>query len=294
MVGLFGKPYFISKEEPKDVKATLLDEHWINAMYTQIEGVDFEETLAPVARLEAIRLLLALACLLKFKLYQMNVKSAFLNGNTEDRKSTSGGCFLLGNNLVSWFSKKQNYVSLSTVEAEYCDAGSSCIQLLWMKQMIEEYGVKQGKGDQIQPKHSDVGGKGNTQVPPSVDNTRKGSTDTLIKSVEDGDKADIPISRVDIDVSLNCPDKDNVGDDKEDVPEKISEDVEGVNPSVKDTSDDTSYKSVKTHSFVHPTMAELLASMKATKLGNVRGGRIKRSLRKQGVPVRHVKGSHLV
>ncbi|CAM8958482.1 unnamed protein product [Rhodiola kirilowii] len=46
----------------------------------QIEGVDFDETFAPVARLEAIRLLLALACHLKFKLFQMDVKSAFLNG----------------------------------------------------------------------------------------------------------------------------------------------------------------------------------------------------------------------
>ncbi|CAM8997862.1 unnamed protein product [Rhodiola kirilowii] len=48
--------------------------------YTQIEGVDFNETFSPVARLEAIRLLLALACHLKFKLFQMDVKSAFLNG----------------------------------------------------------------------------------------------------------------------------------------------------------------------------------------------------------------------
>ncbi|CAM8917664.1 unnamed protein product [Rhodiola kirilowii] len=54
-------------------------------------------------------------------------------GNVEDRKSTSGGCFFLGNNLVSWFSKKQNSISLSTAEAEYIAAGSSCTQLLWMK-----------------------------------------------------------------------------------------------------------------------------------------------------------------
>ncbi|CAM8902523.1 unnamed protein product [Rhodiola kirilowii] len=44
---------------------------------------------------------------------------ADLTGNAEDLKSTSGGCFFLGNNLVSWFSKKQNNISLSNAEAEY-------------------------------------------------------------------------------------------------------------------------------------------------------------------------------
>src|ERR1044072_2055643 len=63
--------------------------------------------------------------------------------SADDRKSTSGGCFFLGNNLISWFSKKQNFVSLSTAEAEYIAAGSSCTQLLWMKQMLEEYNVAQ-------------------------------------------------------------------------------------------------------------------------------------------------------
>ncbi|CAM8953821.1 unnamed protein product [Rhodiola kirilowii] len=48
--------------------------------YAQIEGVDFDETFTPVSQLEAIQLLLALACHLKFKLFQMDVKSAFLNG----------------------------------------------------------------------------------------------------------------------------------------------------------------------------------------------------------------------
>ncbi|KAA0067564.1 Retrovirus-related Pol polyprotein from transposon TNT 1-94 [Cucumis melo var. makuwa] len=47
-------------------------------------------------------------------------------GSADDQKSTSGGCFFLGNNLVSWFSKKQNCVSLSTAEAEYIAAGSGC------------------------------------------------------------------------------------------------------------------------------------------------------------------------
>ena len=60
-------------------------------------------------------------------------------GNTDDRKSTSGGCFYLQNNLMSWHRKKQNSISLSTAEAEYIAAGSCCAQLLWMKQMLKDY-----------------------------------------------------------------------------------------------------------------------------------------------------------
>ena len=48
--------------------------------YNQEEGIDFDKTFAPVARIEAIRFLLAFACYTNFKLFQMDVKSAFLNG----------------------------------------------------------------------------------------------------------------------------------------------------------------------------------------------------------------------
>jgi hypothetical protein len=48
--------------------------------YAQVAGLDFEETFAPVARLESIRMLLAYAAHHSFKLFQMDVKSAFLNG----------------------------------------------------------------------------------------------------------------------------------------------------------------------------------------------------------------------
>jgi hypothetical protein len=48
--------------------------------YSQVEGLDFDETFAPVARLESIRMLLAYATHHGFKIYQMDVKNAFLNG----------------------------------------------------------------------------------------------------------------------------------------------------------------------------------------------------------------------
>ncbi|RVW18191.1 Copia protein [Vitis vinifera] len=228
--------------------------------FNQEEGIDYEETFAPVARLEAIRMLLAFACFKDFVLYQMDVKSAFLNGfineealyglkqapracefemsmmgelnfflglqikqlkegtfinqakyirdllkrfNMEEaktmktpmsssikldmdekgksinstmyrgmigtmdiglwypkgdnfeligfsdadfagckveRKSTSGTCHFLGHSLVSWHSKKQNSVALST-EAEYIAAGLCCAQILWMKQTLSDFNL---------------------------------------------------------------------------------------------------------------------------------------------------------
>jgi hypothetical protein len=62
-----------------------------------------------------------------------------------DRNSTSGTCQFLGRSLVSWASKKQNSVALSTAEAEYIAAGHCCAQLLWMRQTLRDYGYKLSK-----------------------------------------------------------------------------------------------------------------------------------------------------
>ena len=62
-------------------------------------------------------------------------------GSKTDRKSTSGMCHLLGHSLVSWFSKKQNSVSLLTTEAEYIASSLACTQVLWMKQTLKDFGL---------------------------------------------------------------------------------------------------------------------------------------------------------
>ncbi|WVZ70985.1 hypothetical protein U9M48_019612 [Paspalum notatum var. saurae] len=59
-----------------------------------------------------------------------------------DRKSTFGTCQLLGSSLVSWSSRKQASVSLSTTEAEYIAAASCCSQLLWMKATLSDFGLR--------------------------------------------------------------------------------------------------------------------------------------------------------
>ncbi|KAJ9566525.1 LOW QUALITY PROTEIN: hypothetical protein OSB04_002491 [Centaurea solstitialis] len=62
-----------------------------------------------------------------------------------DRKSTTGGCQLLGGKLVSWTSKKQNSVSTSTAEAEYVAAGRCCVQVPWMRNQLQDYDIKLSK-----------------------------------------------------------------------------------------------------------------------------------------------------
>ncbi|GJX18036.1 retrovirus-related pol polyprotein from transposon TNT 1-94 [Tanacetum coccineum] len=93
---------FISTIEPKNVNEALKDESWVVAMqenkldengivsrnkarllaqgYSQQEGTDYDETFAPIARLESIRILLAIAYAHNFILYHKDVKSVFLNG----------------------------------------------------------------------------------------------------------------------------------------------------------------------------------------------------------------------
>nr|GEU49754.1 retrovirus-related Pol polyprotein from transposon TNT 1-94 [Tanacetum cinerariifolium] len=118
--------------------------------YNQQEGIDYDETFALVARLEAIRIFLAYAAYMGFMVYKMDVKSVYLNdlisnsphvsvlglsypkgsgfdlksysdsdyaGCNLDRKSTSGGCQILGGKLVCWSAKKQSFVAMSSTEA---------------------------------------------------------------------------------------------------------------------------------------------------------------------------------
>ncbi|GKA87536.1 retrovirus-related pol polyprotein from transposon TNT 1-94 [Tanacetum coccineum] len=67
----------VSIVEPTNIKEAMADSAWIEA---DAKGIDFEESFAPVARLEAVRIFVAHAAHKSFPIYQMDVKTAFLNG----------------------------------------------------------------------------------------------------------------------------------------------------------------------------------------------------------------------
>ena len=59
-------------------------------------------------------------------------------GSVVDRKSTSGCCFNLGSASISWMSRKQKSVALSTAEAEYIAASMACCEAVWLRKLFSE------------------------------------------------------------------------------------------------------------------------------------------------------------
>ncbi|GKV46281.1 hypothetical protein SLEP1_g53273 [Rubroshorea leprosula] len=199
--------------------------------YKQEFGIDYQEVFAPVARMDTIGLVIALAAQNSWPIYQLDVKSAFLHGNLQeqvfidqppgyaksgfehkevldkfqmkncnsvttpvdkgvklvkdpeadlwaanyfglfykkgdqtnlagftdndyvgdldDRKSTSGFVFMLGSGAISWSSKKQPIVTLSTTEAEYVVATSCACQAIWLRRIMEELELNQHEATSI-------------------------------------------------------------------------------------------------------------------------------------------------
>ena len=66
-------------------------------------------------------------------------------GGSNDKKSTSGAAFFLGDRLVAWHSKKQECVTLSTCESEYVVATTCCTQLIWMNYQLFDLGIQVSK-----------------------------------------------------------------------------------------------------------------------------------------------------
>jgi hypothetical protein len=70
-------------------------------------------------------------------------------GDLDDRKSTSGYVFMLGTGAISWSSKKQPIVTLSTTEAEYVAAASCACQCIWLRSILNHLKINQSSSTMI-------------------------------------------------------------------------------------------------------------------------------------------------
>nr|GEV40899.1 zinc finger, CCHC-type [Tanacetum cinerariifolium] len=129
--------------------------------YTQTYGVDYGETFSPVANIIVIRILLAIAAFHDYEIWQMNVKTAFLNekilkrfrmenskkGYTpmmekpDYRKSqgakTPSEVFVLNGGVVKWKSAKQSTTAMCSTEAEYIATAEASTEAVWMMKFID-------------------------------------------------------------------------------------------------------------------------------------------------------------
>ncbi|GJU59308.1 retrovirus-related pol polyprotein from transposon TNT 1-94 [Tanacetum coccineum] len=141
-------------EEKKDEDQTVIRNkaRLVAEGYAKEEGIDFEESFAPVARLEVVRLFVAYIAHKSFPIYQMDVKTTFLNGPLKDklqepdvdhagcldtRKSTFGGIQFLA-------------------EAKYVALSVSSAQVMWMRTQLKDYGFNYKKMLLYCDSHSDI------------------------------------------------------------------------------------------------------------------------------------------
>nr|GEX26245.1 retrovirus-related Pol polyprotein from transposon TNT 1-94 [Tanacetum cinerariifolium] len=153
--------------------------------YAQEEGIDFAKSFAPVARLEAVWIFVTYTAHKSCPIYQMDVKTAFINGPLKEEvyvaqpdgfvdpdhpekvyrlrealyglkqdprawydelsKFLTSKGFTKGDKLVSWMSKKQDCTAMSFAEAEYVALFASCAQVMWMRRQLQDYGLNYNK-----------------------------------------------------------------------------------------------------------------------------------------------------
>ncbi|GKC93327.1 retrovirus-related pol polyprotein from transposon TNT 1-94 [Tanacetum coccineum] len=81
---------------------------------------------------------------------------ADLAGCNDDCKSTSGGIQFLGDKLVSWSSKKQYCIAMSTTKAEYVSLSACCAQVIWIRTQLLDYGFRYNKIPMCCDSHSAI------------------------------------------------------------------------------------------------------------------------------------------
>nr|GEV91524.1 hypothetical protein [Tanacetum cinerariifolium] len=107
---------------------------------TPVDQTRYRSMIRSLVYLTSNRPVLVQAYLKDSGFEQIAISDADYVGCRDTRKSTLGGVQFLGDKLVSWMSKKQDYTAMSTSEAGYVALSISCVQVLWMRTQLKDYG----------------------------------------------------------------------------------------------------------------------------------------------------------
>ncbi|GJX57069.1 retrotransposon protein, putative, ty1-copia subclass [Tanacetum coccineum] len=149
--------------EPANYKAALLDlesDKWLNAMYVEMQSMKDNKVwelvdLPPDRKtvdIRAIRILIAMAMFYDHKIWQMDVKTAFLNGYLNEETAVKNilkylrntkDMFLVYGGVVDWKSTKQSIFATSSIDAEYIIAFDASKEAVWIP-IAKDHGVTKG------------------------------------------------------------------------------------------------------------------------------------------------------
>ncbi|GKE41374.1 hypothetical protein Tco_1468658 [Tanacetum coccineum] len=114
----------------------------VHATITDEQESDIDDLFAPIARLQTIRPLIALAAGKGWKIHQLGYENDFSkcsqNVNIDDGQSTTGHVFYLGTLPITWCSQKQTTVALSSCEAKFMVATAAACQAIWLRKVLAE------------------------------------------------------------------------------------------------------------------------------------------------------------
>ncbi|GJW61802.1 retrotransposon protein, putative, ty1-copia subclass [Tanacetum coccineum] len=104
--------------------------------YSQLYGVDYKETFSPFAEIRAIRILISIAAYYDYEIWQIDVKTAFLNGYLDEEIY-----MVQPKGVVDWKSSKQSTTAMSATEAEYIAASEAAMEAVWIRKFISGLGI---------------------------------------------------------------------------------------------------------------------------------------------------------
>nr|GEY31385.1 retrovirus-related Pol polyprotein from transposon TNT 1-94 [Tanacetum cinerariifolium] len=129
--------------------------HLVVKCFTQTYKVDYEETFSPVTNIRSIRILIAIAAFYVYEIWQIDVKTTFLNGYLDEdiymvqpegffdpnNPRKTGYVFVLNGGTMDWKSSKQSNTAISAIEAEYIADSEETMEVVWIKKFISRLGI---------------------------------------------------------------------------------------------------------------------------------------------------------